>query len=873
MRDGPDRVFEPPRKAAAVKRGAACGSIPRMTKRFAKWWIPALFLAALATALCVFAPALPFWAVLRAPDAAPDLSNPGPWRRAADWALRGPPCLGHDELLRILLPPLWNHELGFALDAALQAVALAAYLRFFGLPVSACCGGGFALAFAGYNFTLFNAGHRGYANSMPYAVLLFAIVESALRRPAWPQAVLGAVCAVCAVSSQPDVAAFVLLLSVGYAAFRLVSLARAEGCRAYFAPRARGFVLCVLVGAASLAVFGGSTARHVFGDVLRGREAQIAGASSSPAPSAEGGAAAEESEAAARDRWIFATNWSLPPEDVLEFVAPDVRGRDTGNPAAPYWGRLGRSHEWSVERPAGFANFRQHALYVGAVVAAIALFALLCAALDPASPHRGVVFFWGVALCLSVLLALGRHGFLYRAFYALPMMDKVRAPVKFVHLAEIAFASLFAFGLARLSDLARAASPVSPSDPGPRRAAKAGAFALLGIGAALAVASALPPRVPPFVPEAAAAAGWAAALRRGAFLFALSAAAVSAAAWSAGGARRVAAVALAPALAAVAALDLATVAARYVAVDDLSVRDDPSAAADALLASGPPDGKSWSYVLLARQALPPTALTSLGGALDAAGFMQGDVLAGDAPDYLRAIAWNAFGPDLARRWRFWGVAGAFATPDAARGLAEAGMADVVALLDFSSRGVPATAADPRRPRFALVAPRGIPPSVGVWHDWRVVPDDSPRAAIGVLAEKDFDDRRSLAVFSPEGVTLPEKTGSAPEPARWVEPPSTTDGRRAVIVAEPRESGLLFVRDNRLRGFWPHLGARVAGRPAPVLRANGAFLAVPVPAGKTEVEIFPDVPIRVFAAAAAGWVLALVALAAWTKRVTEVSQHG
>lgn len=871
MRDAPARASRTG-EGAAVKPGASCGSMSRMTKRFAKWRLPLLFLAALAAALCVFAPALPFWAVLRAPDAAPDLSNPGLWRRAADWALRGPPCLGHDELLRILLPPLWNHELGFALDAALQAVAFAAYLRLFGLPAAACAGGGLALAFAGYNFTLFNAGHRGYANSMPCAALLFAVAESALRRPSWPHAVLAAACAACAVSSQPDVAAFVLLLAGAYAAFRLVSLARAEGPRAYFAARARGFAVCALVGAASLAAFGGSTVRHVFGDVLRGREAQIAGASSA-APAAEGGAEAADAEAAARDRWIFATNWSLPPEDALEFVAPDVRGRDTGNPVAPYWGRLGRSYGWSAGNPAGFANFRQHSLYVGAIVAAFALFAFLCAALDPSSPHRGVVFFWSAALAVSVLLALGRHGFLYRAFYALPVMDKVRAPVKFVHLAEIAFAALFAFGLARLSDLARAASPVSLSDPGPRRAAKAGAFALLGIGAALAVASALPPRVPPFVPEAAAAAGWAAALHRGAFLFALSAAAVSAAAWSAGGARRLAAAALAPALAAAAALDLATVAARYVAVDDLSARAGKSAAADALLASGPPDGKSWSYVLLARQALPPLALAPLGGALEAAGFMQGDVLAGDAPDYLRAIAWNDFGPDLARRWRFWGMAGAFATPEAARGLAEAGMADVVALLDFSPRGVPVAAADPRRPRFALVAPRGVPPSVGVWHDWRAVADDSPRTAVGVLAEKDFDDRRSLAVFAPAGAELPEKTGSEPEPARWVVAPSSVDGRRAVVAAEPREPGLLFVRDNRLRGFWPHLRARVGGRPAPVLRANGAFLAVPVPAGKSEVEIFPDVPARAFAAAAAGWALALVALAAWAKRETEDPSHG
>ena len=172
-----------------------------------------------------------------------------------------------------------------------------------------------------------------------------------------------------------------------------------------------------------------------------------------------------------------------------------------------------------------------------------------------------------------------------------------------------------------------------------------------------------------------------------------------------------------------------------------------------------------------------------------------------------------------------------------------------------------------------MAPRGIPPSVGVWHDWRAVADDTPRTAIRVLAEKDFDSSHSLAVYAPDGADLPEKTGAGPEPARWVVAPSAADGRRAVIAAEPREPGLLFVRDNRLRGFWPSLSARAGGRPAPVLRANGAFLAVPVPAGKIEVEIVPDVRMRAFVLPAIGWAVAAFALVAWAKREKEVPAHG
>ena len=835
-----------------------------MTKRLRSFWIPLLFAAALAVALCVFSDALPAWAVMNAPDAMPDMTLPGLWRRAANWIAAGPPCLGHDELLRVIVPPLEAHEFGYALDAALQAVAMAALLRLFGLPAAACCGGGLALAFSGYNFTLFNAGHRGYANSMPYAVLLFALAESALRRPSWPQFALAAACAACAASSQPDVSAFVFMLVAAYAAFRAACLARAEGPRRYLARRARGFAIGAAVGAAALAAFAGSTVRHVLGDVVRQREAQISEAAARRGPAPGGGSeSAAESPAGPDDeeRWIFATNWSLPPEDVAEFVAPDIRGRDTGNPAAPYWGRLGRTHGWIENAPAGFPNYRQHSLYAGALVAATALFAVLCAALDKKSPHRAVVAFWCAAFAVSILLAFGRHAPFYRAFYSLPMMDKVRAPVKFVHLAEISLAALSGFGLSRIGSLAETAEP----DKAARRTAKISVFAILGIGAALAVASAVQPRVPSFVPAAPAAAGWAAGLRRGALLFAAAAAAVAAAAFSRGGAKAAAAKFLVPALVVLATADLASVAARYVAVSDESPRAEPSAAAAALLASGPPDGKSWSYILLTRRPLPSSALSPIGGALDSAGFMLGDPLAGDGPGFLRAEAWTAFGPDLARRWRFWGMAGVFAPPDAARDLAQAGLADVAALLDFSPSGVPTAAKDPRRARFALLAPRGMPPSVGVWHDWKTAPDDSIHSALAEFSDSGVDPAKTIAVYAPpHSPALPDATGADPEPARWTVPPSENGGRRAVIAAEPSAPGLLFVRENRIRQFWPKISARVGGKPAPVLRANGAFLAVPVGAGPVEVEIFPSFGLSALAAPAAGWAVALAALAAWAK---------
>jgi O-antigen/teichoic acid export membrane protein len=62
--------------------------------------------------------------------------------------------------------------------------------------------------------------------------------------------------------------------------------------------------------------------------------------------------------------------------------------------------------------------------------------------------HRADVIFFGVFFVVAVLLALGRNFPLYRLFYSvMPFAENLRAPVKFLHLAEISLCALLAFGL------------------------------------------------------------------------------------------------------------------------------------------------------------------------------------------------------------------------------------------------------------------------------------------------------------------------------------------------------------------------------------------------------------------------------------------
>ncbi len=332
-----------------------------------------------------------------------------------------------DALVFLGSPYFWQ-ELKYAISLYCAALGMAWFLRGRGVSRLASCGAGLLLAFSGYWCTLFSAGHFGWFQWMTYGVFAFGLVDRAIEKGKvrhW--LLLGAVLA-WGSFHQPDLWLLFSVFQFAYFVFRAVAakprpVPLLKGCTLAFAA-------FVLIGFPSF--------RSAIVNDLAGRDRQIAEGQTVDA------AVTDEAE----KRWIFTTNWSMPPEDTLEFFREGVHG-DTSCPltlaignarrngVAEYTGRLGRPFGVSA------GNYRQHSLYVGWVTCLLALAGVV---FGIRTKNAAVVFFACAALLFWVV-SMGRFCEpVYRVVYALPMGDYLRAPVKWHHLTEFSLVALAGFG-------------------------------------------------------------------------------------------------------------------------------------------------------------------------------------------------------------------------------------------------------------------------------------------------------------------------------------------------------------------------------------------------------------------------------------------
>ncbi len=363
-------------------------------------------------------------------------------RRIADICNGTPFVIGD---LRFLFggPYFWQ-ELQYAFACFLAGLGVAFYLRGKKLSYIASYGGAFFYGFCGYLFSLYSAGHLGWFIFLMYGPFAFGLVDRAVRKNKIANWImLGGVLAWGSVQ-QADLWLLFTVFTFAYGLWCTARKVAAQGGKAFVK-----ILIGVIITATVAAAVGTPQFMKAFNVSMKEREAQIR-------ESSRLGAETKSANAETLQKWNFVTGWSMPPEEVLEFVAPHVRGDSSDmrvSPDAPYWGRLGRVPDEHFIPGRMMPNYRQHSLYVGAITVAFAIIGIFLVPLgkkdeeDEIREDRSDIPFWIGAAVLFFVCSLGRFTPFYKLVFALPFGDYLRAPVKYHHLVELCFAVLAGFGV------------------------------------------------------------------------------------------------------------------------------------------------------------------------------------------------------------------------------------------------------------------------------------------------------------------------------------------------------------------------------------------------------------------------------------------
>ncbi|MEG2063472.1 MAG: hypothetical protein RSB74_01655 [Kiritimatiellia bacterium] len=303
------------------------------------------------------------------------------------------------------------YEGTFWVDAYVMCWAVVWMLRGRGVTWGAAWVGGFCAGLMGYFFTLFCAGHRGVVETLVFAVLTLAALQSAMISFRWWMFSLVGVFLALGLAPQPDIWFLFLFPLVAFGIWLMVVERRWRTFRALIC---RGLLTVVVF--AVVAVGTGAWTQAV-GPAKAKREADFAQVTAQIVDEGE----------AREARRTFVTDWSLPPEDCLEFLIPGVWGYSSYQmDVKPYRGQMGM---------AGNA-FRQHTVHMGV----LGLFLALLAWRRRHLPEARDLFFWYAVAVVAVVAALGRFTPLYQLLLSVPILGEIRAPVKWLHVAGLAVA-------------------------------------------------------------------------------------------------------------------------------------------------------------------------------------------------------------------------------------------------------------------------------------------------------------------------------------------------------------------------------------------------------------------------------------------------
>jgi len=397
-----------------------------------------------------------------------------------------------------------HQEFTYLISSLLTFLGALFCLRGMGVPSAWRVPSALGFTFTGYSFGLIAGGHTGFFQMTAYSLFLIGFVHRAATRGALFYYAMAGTLLIWGISVQPDmmipmaVIAFFFGLVLVIAKYRSLEVASAKG------QLVKKTLLGGVVAALFFAIFGIGAFKFLFETVV-------------PTRDREAGQTADQ-------KWIFMTNWSLPPAEVSEFILPNIFGVDSETPSAPYWGSLGRAHNFDsnlaivkqnyaqaqqqMQRLTSASppqeqqraqqafqmaqqqysqvlrgrNLRQHSMYLGVIPIVFALFACWWMIVyrksspdllpEQSKQLRLLIRFWTVIAIIGLLFAFGRYTFVYKIPFSIPYLNKIRAPVKYIRFVELSLCFLsgigfllFAFMAAKIQSIAKAPEAVEPVKP------------------------------------------------------------------------------------------------------------------------------------------------------------------------------------------------------------------------------------------------------------------------------------------------------------------------------------------------------------------------------------------------------------------------
>ncbi len=145
-------------------------------------------------------------------------------------------------------------------------------------------------------------------------------------------------------------------------------------------------------------------------------------------------------------KWQFLTQFSFPPEEILNFFVPGLFGYFSDESSdLPYWGRGGQDFGYAQTKK-GMKNFRLGIdTHVGVFVLPFLLLAFIYFRNWEKERKRHFIF-WLVVAILAFLLSLGRYfPPLFWLLVQIPFFDKLRNPGKWMDIFVISIVILASF--------------------------------------------------------------------------------------------------------------------------------------------------------------------------------------------------------------------------------------------------------------------------------------------------------------------------------------------------------------------------------------------------------------------------------------------